>query len=428
MTDVITTETADVVVPTAFASLIPSDVKVERDGKPTSLTLGQMQGTLDTIQKMLDKKGKLNNATRDALRTFRDNLKSSYESVGKQYQLVSAFDPPRHPYSTEFGDMVESEFNDLVTSMQVNGYLDEQPIDLLDGAILDGWHRYNAAKKAGVEPKFRNFTGKDPISYVKALNADRRHLTDNQRAQIAESLARLSGESVKEVADKFKVSTSMVTRSRYVADRSEVLANAVKSGKVELHDAQIVARNDNLLGKVNGKDFDIESDLAKVITAAKKADKVVQKRSILSRTLPFEGVGAWQLHDEVFSMNGESLGCGYTLHSVSKPATTDDILNYAKQAWDKGNGKINKKLIRELLADLPDDLLVSISVQGEREGITMSSTRLEILVSATEVVMEVGENHKKVWEASLEKPSKATKPSADIMSEEDIENILATLE
>jgi len=422
------TETAKVIVPEVFASLTPNGVEVKRNGEATSLTLGQMEETLSTVQRMLDKKGKLNNATRDALRTFRDNLKSSYESVGKTHQLVAAFDPPRHPYSTEFGDMTTAEFQDLVTSMQVNGYLEEQPIDLLDGQILDGWHRYNAAKEAGVEPKFRNFTGKDPISYVKALNADRRHLTDNQRAQIAESLSKLSGETIKQVAEKFKVSTNMVTRSRYVADRSDVLASAVKSGLLDLHDAQIVARNDNLLGKVNGSEFDIESDLDKIVSSAKKIDKQTQKRTALSRTLPLEGVGCWQLEDEVFDEKGNSLGCGYVLQKKSKPVTSDDIVDYAKQAWDSGNGKLNKKLVRPIISSAPDDLLVSIANVGGKSEITMSSTRQEMMVSATEVIMESGENHKKVWEAASESTKPKAKASPDIMSEEDIENILATLE
>ena len=421
------TVTSDVVIPKAFAKIVPDGADIKENGETTTLTLEQMEATISTANKLLESKGKLNKSTKDALKIFRDNVKTSYESAGKQHQLVSAFEPPRHEYSGVFGDMSEDEFNDLIQSMKVNGYLEQFPIVLLNGEILDGHHRYQAAKIAGVEPKFINYDGKDPIAFVKSANADRRHLTNNQRAQIAERLATLSGEKIADVADKFKVSTSMVQRSRYVADRSDTLANAVKDGTLDLHDAQIVARNDKLLGKVNSTDFDIESDLSKVVAAAKKADKATQKRTALSVTLPLEGTGSWQLHTEIFDANGNSLGCGYTLVTISQPATSDDIINYARQAWDKGPDKINKKLVREVLSDLADDLLVSIAVEGGKTDVSMSNTRQEKMVSATEVIMEAAEKQKKIWEAGSEKGSKKV-PSAEIMSEEDIENILATLD
>jgi hypothetical protein len=53
---------------------------------------------------------------------------------------------------------------------------------LLDGMVLDGWHRYLACAKAGVEFKAMNFDGADPVAFVISRNLHRRHLTPSQRA------------------------------------------------------------------------------------------------------------------------------------------------------------------------------------------------------------------------------------------------------
>ena len=46
----------------------------------------------------------------------------------------------------------------IAENMRVNGYDQTQPIMLKDGAIVDGYHRHEAALRAGVQPKFRKRT------------------------------------------------------------------------------------------------------------------------------------------------------------------------------------------------------------------------------------------------------------------------------
>lgn len=53
---------------------------------------------------------------------------------------------------------------------------------LLEGKILDGRHRYRACLETGVAPAFREYDGSDPVAYVTAENAARRHLTESQLA------------------------------------------------------------------------------------------------------------------------------------------------------------------------------------------------------------------------------------------------------
>jgi ParB-like nuclease domain len=52
----------------------------------------------------------------------------------------------------------------LVKSILTNGLRD--PIVIFEGRILDGRNRYEACLEAKVDPKFQQFTGKDPFAFV----------------------------------------------------------------------------------------------------------------------------------------------------------------------------------------------------------------------------------------------------------------------
>ena len=108
----------------------------------------------------------------------------------------------RHELSALWGDSPDQEYQQLVEDMKENGYVGGK-ITLLDGKVLDGWHRMTAAQDAGIE-LFSKAKGKegqvglkfeffqefekvypnvDPVDYVISLNARRRHLTPKQRAR-----------------------------------------------------------------------------------------------------------------------------------------------------------------------------------------------------------------------------------------------------
>src|SRR6056297_3200421 len=62
-------------------------------------------------------------------------------------------------------------------NMAKNGFDASQPIIKYEGKILDGRHRYLAAKEAGVEPVFKEFTGtrEDAVEYATTMQHDRGH-------------------------------------------------------------------------------------------------------------------------------------------------------------------------------------------------------------------------------------------------------------
>lgn len=85
--------------------------------------------------------------------------------------------------------MPDLELAHIIEDMKSNGYDESMPVIIYDGQILDGRNRFKAAKIAGIEPKFIEFKGTDPLAYVIRHNLHRRHLNESQRAVIAGRLA-----------------------------------------------------------------------------------------------------------------------------------------------------------------------------------------------------------------------------------------------
>ena len=87
-----------------------------------------------------------------------------------------------------FPEMTPGEFAALVESIREEGLRD--PIALWQGQVIDGRHRYAACAEAGVQPRFHHLADDDdPLRYVLAKNALRRHLTESQRAVVAHRLS-----------------------------------------------------------------------------------------------------------------------------------------------------------------------------------------------------------------------------------------------
>ncbi|KKN13995.1 hypothetical protein LCGC14_1000720 [marine sediment metagenome] len=94
-----------------------------------------------------------------------------------------------HNLASIFPMMNEKEFKELKEDIKQNGLIDT--IITFEEKILDGRNRYNACKELGVEPKFKEYKGSNPLQFIISTNLKRRHLNESQKAIIGERIAEL---------------------------------------------------------------------------------------------------------------------------------------------------------------------------------------------------------------------------------------------
>ncbi len=87
----------------------------------------------------------------------------------------------QHPLSATFPPMSDEARLALRDSIEDIGV--QNPVVLFEGKVLDGWHRYCAARELGANcPMVELPADVDPRAFVLAQNRARRHLTDSQVA------------------------------------------------------------------------------------------------------------------------------------------------------------------------------------------------------------------------------------------------------
>ena len=96
-----------------------------------------------------------------------------------------------HDFSNIFPMIEGEDFMQLVVSIHDHGL--DHPIVTFDGKILDGRNRYAACGKAGVKPRYVEYKGDDPLGYVVRSNLHRRHLSKDQRTEVAAKLSGVKG-------------------------------------------------------------------------------------------------------------------------------------------------------------------------------------------------------------------------------------------
>ena len=84
----------------------------------------------------------------------------------------------RHYLSGVFPDYTATEIDDLEESVRSEGF-SSPTIWLLDGQVLDGWHRYRIARRMSRidDLDFLDYEGDNPVGFVISLNITRRHLS-----------------------------------------------------------------------------------------------------------------------------------------------------------------------------------------------------------------------------------------------------------
>jgi ParB-like chromosome segregation protein Spo0J len=158
-----------------------------------------------------------------------------------------------HPLAEVFPPLSEVELAALAADIKQHGL--RESITTYRGAVLDGRNRMKACQTAGVEPRFVEYDGDDPVAFVISRNMFRRHLTVEQRALAAAKLTTMKGAgrpsriaptgaiTQTEAAKLFGVSRGSVQAASVILDKgSPEIVVMVERGLTSLTAAETVAR------------------------------------------------------------------------------------------------------------------------------------------------------------------------------------------
>lgn len=168
-----------------------------------------------------------------------------------------------HPLCKAVPEMGESEYQKLVSSMKSSGYLSAFPVVVYEGMILDGRHRWKAAKELGLEPTTAQYDGDTPAEFVLSAFSARRNLTSGQIAAAAADLlpaieaeaearkkagkpdltekvpeGRRQRESAYVAASAAGTNEKYVRVAKAVREKSPETFEAMKAGKVSMAEAK----------------------------------------------------------------------------------------------------------------------------------------------------------------------------------------------
>lgn len=182
--------------------------------------------------------------------------------------------------------MPDGEFDGLVEDIKKHGQ--KEAVIVLDGAVLDGWHRYLACQKAGVKCVTVKHDGADPVAFVLSRNLHRRHLTASQRAAAIVAATNWrepgrpgnnpepgSGFSTEAEMAKAAEVTDRTIRQAKVAHEAG-LGDAVRDGKVSAKRAAEIAKL-----PAKKRDAAITMKPSRPVTAEPRADRIVELEAAL---------------------------------------------------------------------------------------------------------------------------------------------------
>lgn len=205
-----------------------------------------------------------------------------------------------HPICDAFPRMPGEEFVALKKDIRENGLI--EPIWLYEGKVLDGRHRYFACQETGIEPRFRQYEGDNPIGFVASLNVNRRHLSESQRAMAAANLANMaahrpsdksanlptSAVTQPQAAEMLQVSERSVrTAAKVKRTAPTEVVEAVKNGNISL----------NMAAQVAEMSDEEQEEVAKSDNIKEAAAKAVKKHR--HQTKPKTGEKADALREEI---------------------------------------------------------------------------------------------------------------------------------
>ena len=171
-----------------------------------------------------------------------------------------------HPAANALPNMQADEFESLKADIKQHGL--KCPVEVLDGQILDGRHRWLACEELGIECLVvdADLNGQSPPEYVWSLNGERRHITASQLAAVAVELlpelkreakerqrvrkGNQAGATVEKIPDlsagqsRDQAAAIVGANPRYVSDAETIkrespeVFNAIKSGELTVPQAK----------------------------------------------------------------------------------------------------------------------------------------------------------------------------------------------
>ena len=213
----------------------------------------------------------------------------------------------KHPLNF-FPEMNKEYSGKLEADIKANGFDKNYPIILYEGKILDGWNRYNACKRLGIEPPYQTFQSDklDALKYVLRSN-NRRDLTSSQRAAIAaeaDEMVKAIQQQI-EVERRRKQAETLTNTHAGVSDKkltqtkpersSQKIADTFNTNRTYITEAQ-------KLRTENPEIFEQIKSGQKTISEVQKEEKKRQREEEIQRQREDIESGKAQLPDGVFEV------------------------------------------------------------------------------------------------------------------------------
>lgn len=157
-----------------------------------------------------------------------------------------------HPMAEVFSEMTPEDYKALKSDI-VKRELIQEPVELYEGKIVDGRHRYRVSEETKIPCAFVDLhldEGTTLFAYLWSKNMIRRHMTQSQKSMTAARCAELSkgkNESLNEatvrLCEQVGVSVRLVMHARAVKLKgSQELIDAVEAGELPVAKASTLAK------------------------------------------------------------------------------------------------------------------------------------------------------------------------------------------
>lgn len=206
-----------------------------------------------------------------------------------------------HPAADLFPMLGEAELLELAEDIRDHGLIEPVWTVERDGerVVLDGRNRLAACERAGVEPRFRPYTGDDPIGFSVSQNVKRRHLNAGQLGMLSLNTAALyESEAAARRAATLKQNAPVEADrpQRSAATPHPVAARAPQSrdraAKVTGASGRVVGR----AKRVAQKAPDLAEQVIAGTLAIDRADRIIRDREAEARRV--EQAKAQRAHQE----------------------------------------------------------------------------------------------------------------------------------